>query len=478
MTMDDRGWPFRRLGLWLFEFLLLLYPPRFRREFAPEIRGVLLSRLREAGRRGGWVWLAAALQEIAALVMSILRERWHERRAQKEKTMVPENSQQAASGQEGLRLLAPRPAGIHAALWLAGWTLLTTAAIPAALFVAPPVTVGFIWLINLGAKAGFWPAAPDSILQVLVRLTSFALVLASVQWFLLRKFLPRVGLWFIATGAGVLIGGLIVALFLSGPSIQSWDPLWLMGAILLPVGLAIGLAQWMYLRRFLPHAFWIIFLDVLAAASILLAGGTFTSVAELMVLGLPGAITGLGLLLLLGPSGPDMQYRVRTEAPRQNDRHWPPLVRVGLALVALVPLFFACTWVYTSSQLALAKNEGLYSSPEQGMLLRTEKAYSPDRSVKILSAGPNTFDGSQPYIWYVIAEVRASSRADGSALGRSGCDAPGSYFLQTREGWVYLPEGAFPEFIGYWMKVYGWAGEGQLAPSTDWAPGQPKRFCQ
>jgi hypothetical protein len=313
---------------------------------------------------------------------------------------------------------------------------------------------------------------------VLGRLTSFALVLASVQWFLLRKFLPRVGLWFLATGAGVLLGGLIVAFFLSGSSIQSWDPLWLMVAILLPVGLAIGLAQWMYLRRFLPHAFWIIFLDVLAAASILLAGSTFTSVAELMVLVLPGAITGLGLLLLLGPSGPDMQYPVRTEAPRQNDQHWPPHVRVGLALVALIPLFFACTWVYTSSQLALAKNEGLYSSPEQGMLLRTEKAYSPDRSVKILSAGPNTFDGSQPYIWYVIAEVRASSRADGSQLGRNGCDAPGSYFLQTREGWVYLPEGAFPEFIGYWMKVYGWAGEGQLAPSTDWAPSQPKRFCQ
>jgi hypothetical protein len=46
------------------------------------------------------------------------------------------------------------------------------------------------------------------------------------------------------------------------------------------------------------------------------------------------------------------------------------------------------------------------------------------------------------------------------------------------KGWVHVPEGAFPEFIGFWMEVFGWAGEGQSTPSTNWAPDQPGRFCQ
>ena len=106
------------------------------------------------------------------------------------------------------------------------------------------------------------------------------------------------------------------------------------------------------------------------------------------------------------------------------------------------------------------------------------KGYTADRKVKILYAGTNSFDGSQPHIWYVIAQVRASARADGSALGKNGCDAPGLFFLQTKEGWVFVPEGAFPGFIGFWMKTFGMAGPGQATPSTDWAPDQPAKFCQ
>ena len=135
-------------------------------------------------------------------------------------------------------------------------------------------------------------------------------------------------------------------------------------------------------------------------------------------------------------------------------------------------------WLYTSVQLNIASSKGMYATAEQGMLAKIEKHYSADRNVKILYAGTNSFDGSQPHVWYVIAEVRATSRADGSELGHNGCDAPGSYFLQTKEGWVYMPEGAFPEFIGFWMKIFDMAGEGQSIPSTNWAPDQPAQFCQ
>ena len=153
------------------------------------------------------------------------------------------------------------------------------------------------------------------------------------------------------------------------------------------------------------------------------------------------------------------------------------LAAILVVLLCSVALLFA-SWLYTSLQLTLARSHGVYPSAEQAMLALVDQGYVGVSRVDILYAGPNSFDGSQPYVWYVIAEVHADTRADGSALGHYGCDAPGSFFLHTKEGWVHVPEGAFPEFIGFWMSVFGQAGPGQSKPSVDWAPSQPARFCQ
>jgi hypothetical protein len=117
------------------------------------------------------------------------------------------------------------------------------------------------------------------------------------------------------------------------------------------------------------------------------------------------------------------------------------LIPVGI-LVLVACAFFP--WTYTSIQLKIARAEGVYETPEQAMRAKLEPYYSSDAQIKILHAGPNSRNGRRPYVWYVIAEVRASSRADGLPLGHNGCDAPGSYFLQTREGWVHVSEEAFP----------------------------------
>ena len=45
-------------------------------------------------------------------------------------------------------------------------------------------------------------------------------MLSLVQWVLLRNFLPRACLWFLATGAGVLLGGLVTGLAILGSSAQ------------------------------------------------------------------------------------------------------------------------------------------------------------------------------------------------------------------------------------------------------------------
>ena len=153
------------------------------------------------------------------------------------------------------------------------------------------------------------------------------------------------------------------------------------------------------------------------------------------------------------------------------------ILRFAVLILVGILAFTACSWVYTNVQLNIARSRGVYETAEQGMLSRLEQDYTADREVKVLSAGTNSFDGSKPFIWYVTAEVHASARTDGFPLGRNSCDAPGSFFLQTKEGWVHVPEGAFPTFIGFWMDVFDLAGEGQTTPSTQWAPDQPSRFC-
>lgn len=149
------------------------------------------------------------------------------------------------------------------------------------------------------------------------------------------------------------------------------------------------------------------------------------------------------------------------------------LIIVGI-LIAIVPV----SWAYTSIQLSIARSKGVYTTPEQGMLALIDRNYAADKTVKILYAGPNARDGSEPHVWYVIAEVRASARADGSELGTNGCDAPGSFFLQTMDGWVHIPEGAFPGFIGFWMDVFHLSGDGLSKSTTPWTPGQEPDFCQ
>lgn len=106
-----------------------------------------------------------------------------------------------------------------------------------------------------------------------------------------------------------------------------------------------------------------------------------------------------------------------------------------------------------------------------------EKYYSTDHDVKILYAGPNWGNGYQSYSWYVIAEIRASSHVNGSEMRHNGCDAPGLAYLQTRDGWVYIPDGAFPGFIGFWMGLFNMAGEGQPTPATDLLPDETFWFC-
>ncbi len=157
-----------------------------------------------------------------------------------------------------------------------------------------------------------------------------------------------------------------------------------------------------------------------------------------------------------------------------------PWVGAVVAFPHLVLLLaFTITWTYTTNTLAVLSARGVYPSAEAGMTALIERAFVNPEDYQIIYAGTNSFDGSQPHVWYVLACVWGGTRRDGSPVGsaRHVYDQPGVFFLNTRDGWVLAPEGVFPTALGYWMQLYGLAGPGSSVPSHDWG-STPSRGCE
>jgi hypothetical protein len=148
-----------------------------------------------------------------------------------------------------------------------------------------------------------------------------------------------------------------------------------------------------------------------------------------------------------------------------------PLMCIGMLLL--------WSWSYTTGVLRSARAQGVYPSAEDGMRAHISKYYVQPRDSQIIYAGTNSFDGSDPEVWYVIACIWGGTRADGSPVGsaRHVYDQPGLFFVATRDGWVYVPESAFPQVLAFWMRFYGLAGSGSPTPSHDWG-STPNKGCE
>jgi hypothetical protein len=151
---------------------------------------------------------------------------------------------------------------------------------------------------------------------------------------------------------------------------------------------------------------------------------------------------------------------------------------VASITIAFIGVILLSCWIYTTSQMRAAREAGVFSSAEEGMRDLIAKNYIEPDDYQVIYAGTNSFDGSDPHVWYVIACVWGGHRLDGSPTGstRHDYDQPGSFFLNTKGGWVYMPEGVFPGFIGFWMEVIGLAGPGSSQPSHDWG-SSPQGDC-
>jgi hypothetical protein len=153
---------------------------------------------------------------------------------------------------------------------------------------------------------------------------------------------------------------------------------------------------------------------------------------------------------------------------RGSSRTW--IIRLA-AITLAAGVLWAAPRLLTSHQLNVARTEGVFATPEEGMFDLLAKSYVKPEHTWIFGAGPNEPDGRNPHVWYVVACVCGGHRANSTLTGnwRGPCDMPGTFFVNTKEGWVHVPEGLFTFFVGGWMKDFGLAGPG-LPPPAHAAP--------
>lgn len=173
-------------------------------------------------------------------------------------------------------------------------------------------------------------------------------------------------------------------------------------------------------------------------------------------------------------------YPVRRAVPpvTQRRRRSVWLLLAALLLVVACLLIAPARRAYTTWYFERAQAAGAHPSAEAAMRAWVEANYRGITRLQIMGAGPNDPWGSNPHVWYVVAEVRAASYADGTPLVRNGCDAPGTYFFQSKQGWFRVPESLYTGLLGKWMRDYGLAGPGSYQPTTDTYHNRPTRLCQ
>ena len=136
------------------------------------------------------------------------------------------------------------------------------------------------------------------------------------------------------------------------------------------------------------------------------------------------------------------------------------LLVVAFTLLVLqgAPVIMAASWWHMVTVLGAAKREGVYPTAEDGMRARVAGGWLEVESVEIVHAGPASFDGTDPHIWFVVAKVWAAKRGDGKPVSQRGYDPGGSYFLQVKDGWVHVSEGSFPPLVGLTMRLFNYWG--------------------
>jgi len=183
------------------------------------------------------------------------------------------------------------------------WLLYPLWIIQSFLCVPIALLLNFIILIIVTMLVGDYiyvkgiPRITEDYLFMYIFIPMVSLLTGTFQSSLLRRYLPRMRGWVLATAGGWLIGVLLVLLL----GWMNWrDGYQDLDQAFLLLGVAIGVTQWLLLRRQLSHAGWWIAATILGWGLLALLTGETLNQFGVLALGLiPASATAVALALLM-----------------------------------------------------------------------------------------------------------------------------------------------------------------------------------
>lgn len=178
------------------------------------------------------------------------------------------------------------------------WILLTFICIPIAFLLNFAILAVIIYFAGDIIYVDGVRRITEDYLFMYTLIPILSLLTGAVQYGLLRRYLPRMGGWILATVAGWLLGTLLIAL-------QSWlnwtDERFYLERSLLLMGLAIGAVQWLLLRRRLPQAGWWIGANAAGwvLSALIITGNSLDQFGVITLAIIPACITAAALALLM-----------------------------------------------------------------------------------------------------------------------------------------------------------------------------------
>lgn len=265
----------------LYRLLLYLYPRRFQEEFGVEMTAVFAARLADASEAGWWRVTAVCLRELRDLPLNAVREHWR----------------QLTMRSDTMRTAIEKPAW----QFYPAWVVLSALSIPLA-FGLSWIIISLIEDVVGGTiRIGGETRITEDALFSYVFVPAVALFNGGLQFFLLRRYFPRMGLWILATAFGWLLA-ITLAFLLSkidGFLAIGRSNIFLFAPLLfLIIGGSIGLGQWWILRTHVRRAGWWI---VASTVGWSMAGLVSASVSDYSLLSggvLPGVVTSIAFWFL------------------------------------------------------------------------------------------------------------------------------------------------------------------------------------
>ena len=177
------------------------------------------------------------------------------------------------------------------------WIILTSLCVPIAFFLDIAITRIIIGFVGDFIYVDGVRHITEDYLGMFVFVPVVGLLTGVLQYALLRRYLPRMGWWVLATTGGWLLGVLLIAI----PGWLNWTGgSFNLDLAFILMGLSIGAGQWLLLQRRLPWAAWWIVANVVGWGLLaLITAGNSLGQFGLLVLGLLPACTTAAMLALL-----------------------------------------------------------------------------------------------------------------------------------------------------------------------------------